>query len=476
MLPHSSRAVISNYVPPILPNTDWVDRIEAYGCSLRTFRAFQPQSHADLLEAMMPFAEAECAGPEWLLQEREILGRSFLQSEARVFGLFARDVPIALLGQQAVLDPFFPLREGRRAFGGSSIYGELNLNSQLVSGRSWGVAASATPGFVLGHENSNRIAADLYFQEGYVKAGVGRAELVFGRISQRFGEAKNGNLLLGGASKPLDLLKVAIRPHWVKPLSFLGPIALETWVSNDGSKLGRENARLWGFQFGMRPFTFFEWGFLNLMHFGGTGAPSLEFSDYLAMLWASNHPEIRSKRHQSFATHLAFWGPQQKVKLYNQLLFGNLGRLENWFSRDVSWLVGLWFPKVGDGEIRLEWVRTQNTAYSHSQWVQGWSYEGGPLGHPLGNAGQGIYLDFSLPLLNRWRPEVGLSFEKRNDQELFNSESETRMSASLGAMKRIENIEWDLQLKLQRIQNREYRIREVEWQGGFFSYLRYSFL
>lgn len=471
-----SWAVISNYVPPLLPNTDWVDRIEAYGCSVRTFRAFQPQSHADLLEALMPFAESECAGPQWLLEEREILGRSFLQSEARVFGLFARDLSLSLLGQEAMIDPLFPLREGRRAFGGSNIYAELNLNSQMFSGKDWGIAISATPGFVLAHENSSQITSQLYFQDGYIKAGTGRTEIVFGRVSQRFGEAKHGNLILTGATRPIDLFKFAVRPHWVKPLSFLGPIALETWFAQDGSELVRKNARLWAFQFGMRPFTFFEVGFLNLMQFGGLGSQSLDFVDYLKMLGASNSEDLRSKRHQNFATHLAIWDPKQNVKLYNQFFFGNLGRLTDWFSQDISWLVGLWFPKFGLGEIRLEWVNTQNSAYSHSIWTQGWSYDGTPLGHPIGNAGQGLYLDVSLPTVQKWRPEVDLSFEKRNDERLLNLESETRLGLALRAIKRIEEIEWDLQLKLQRIENREYRSHVPEWEGGMFSYLRYSFL
>ena len=212
----SAEATISNYVPPLLPNAEWVERIEAYGCSARTFRAFQPQSHADLLEALMVYADADCQGPEWLLDEREILGRSYLQSEARAFALLSSNSPLVLLGQSAQIDPLFSMREGRRLFSGPQIYGELNLNSQMVTGGEWGVALSLTPGFALAHQNRSDMVGKFYFQEGYIKAGYRRTELVVGRVSERFGEAENGNLILSGAHQPLDMIKFAVRPHLFK--------------------------------------------------------------------------------------------------------------------------------------------------------------------------------------------------------------------------------------------------------------------
>lgn len=476
LVPQILGAAISNDVPPILPNAGWVDRIEAYGCSARTFRAFQPQSHGDLLEGLMVYADADCVGPEWLLTEREILGRSYLQSEARAFALFAHNRPLSLLGIAAEVDPFQSMREGRRAFGGSNLYGELNINSQLVQGKEWGVALSATPGFVAAHEDSSRLIGKFYLQEGYFKVGYGRTELVFGRIPERFGEAKNGNLILSGAHRPLNMLKFAVRPHWIKPISFLGPIAFQTWIGNDGSETGKKESRLWAMQLGMRPFTFFEWGFLNLMHFGGTGSPSLSVGDYFSMLGGSQEPQLQLKRHQSYATHLALWGPKQTFKFYNQFFFGSLGRVSNWFSKDLSWLLGIWFPKLGKGDARLEIVQTQASAYSDSRWTQGWSNAGTPLGHPLGNAAQGIYLDFSLPVIDNWRPQLGISYESRNREKLYGLEKETRWSSSLNAIKRFEKLELDLQVKAQRIENREYVTHSPQWEVGTFAFFRYSFL
>lgn len=467
---------ISNDVPPLLKNTEWVDRIEAFGCSARTFRAFQPQSHGDLLEALMVYADADCAGPSWLLEERQILGRSYLQSEARVFALLANDAPLRLIGQTASVDPFQSLREGRTAFSGSSLYGELNLNSQGVTGSDWGWAFSLTPGLVFAHENANRIIGKIYLQDGYFKAGYRRAELVLGRISERFGEAKHGNLILSSASKPIDLIKFAVRPHWIKPLSFLGPATFQTWLGSDENTSGRKDSRLWGIQFGMRPLTFLELGFLNLMQFGGTGAPSLNFSDYFNLLIGSQSPEIRQKRHQSYGTHLALWGPGQEFKIYNQLFFGRLGRVEDWFSADVSWLVGIWFPKWENWELRLEWARTQSNAYSDSQWTQGWTNAGSPLGHPLGNAGQGFYLDLGLPSVSKWRPEIELAYEQRNRHRLEGLETETRLGLAAGTTRRWLATELNLQLKIQRVENLNYLIRDPEWEGGAYAFLRYSFL
>ena len=473
----SAEATISNYVPPLLPNAEWVERIEAYGCSARTFRAFQPQSHADLLEALMVYADADCQGPEWLLDEREILGRSYLQSEARAFALLSSNSPLVLLGQSAQIDPLFSMREGRRLFSGPQIYGELNLNSQMVTGGEWGLALSVTPGFALAHQNRSDMVGKFYFQDGYIKGGYRRTELVVGRVSERFGEAENGNLILSGAHQPLDMIKFAVRPHWIRPLSFLGPITFQTWLASDNSAIGRKEAQLWGFQLGMRPLTFFEWGFLNLMQFGGHGSPSLDFGDYLAMLAGSQNEELKLKRHQSYALHLGFWGPRQQVKVYHQLLFNSLGRLENWFSEDISWLVGIWLPKLGEGDLRLEWVRTQPSAYSDGRWTQGWSVGGTPLGHPIGNDGQALYLDWGLFTVKKWRPELGLSYEIRNQSGRLNGlKSETRWGIALSGSKRFQAIELDLQVKAQRIVQRNYLASPAEWEAGAFTFLRYSFL
>lgn len=469
-------AKISNDVPPILPHVNWVDRIESHGCAFFTFRAFQPQSHGDLLEALTPFAEMDCLGPDWLLLERQLLGRPQLQSEVRVFSLLGQYESLSLLGQSARIDPLQSLREGRPVTQGPQIYTELNLNSQLVSRSEWGLAMSITPGWLLTYEDLERVLGKVYLQEGYIKGGYRRTEIIFGRLSERFGEAKYGNLLLSGAQKPLNVLKFSVRPHWIEPLSFMGPMTFQTWVGTDQSKTGRKDATLWALQWGARPFTFLEFGILNLMQFGGAGSSSLDFSDYLKMLIASSDPDLEDRRHQSFATHLGVWGPQQKVKLYQQFLFGKLRRPSQWFSEDVSWLVGLWFPKIGAGDLRFEWVNTRNTAYSHPIYTQGWSHDQTPLGHPIGNGGQAIYADVSLPLIENWRPQVGISFEERNRDQLFNVSNETRWGGALSAIRRVRAFEWDLELKGQHVRNKNYESNEERWEVGGFVSFRYSFL
>ncbi|NDD04808.1 MAG: hypothetical protein EB078_07870, partial [Proteobacteria bacterium] len=415
------------------------------------------------------------AGPEWLLQERQILGRSYLQSEARAFALLAKDAPLNLLGMSATVDPFQSLREGRRAFAGSSLYGELNLNSQMVTGGDWGVSLSVTPGLVFAHENSSRIVGKIYLQEGYGKIGYRRTELVVGRIAQRFGDAKHGNLILSSAAKPLDMIKLSVRPHWIKPIDFLGPTAFQTWIGVDSSVTGKKNAKLWGIQWGARPFTFVEFAVMNLMHFGGEGAPSLDVSDYLKMLVGSQSSDLQTKRQQHWGTLLGVWGPGQTFKLYNHLFWETLGRAENWFSQDISWLFGIWFPKFGEGDLRFEWVRTQNDAYSNAIWSQGLTNAGSPLGHPLGNSGQGFYLDLSLSPIEQWRPELELAFEQRNRDHFEGAETESRLGLTLGTTRRWINTELNAQLKVQRIENRFYSAGEPVFEVGAYSFLRYSF-
>jgi hypothetical protein len=267
-----------------------------------------------------------------------------------------------------------------------------------------------TPGFFAGYDTNGKILGRFYVLEGYAKIAYGFSEFTLGRLARRFGEAHHGSLLYSGASAPLDAMEYALRP--IVPggaFSFLGPVSLRTWLgSQGGSDIAVPGTWLWGVEWGLRPFHWWELAFAELIQFGGTGSPDLSVGDYMAFPFSGGTP---SQRHLSFAVNSAFWLPHHWAKVYGQVL---LNRISDPAIAPVSFLVGAWAPRIGRADVRLEYVRTAQGAYQHPFWTQGLTYRGSPLGHPLGADAEGLYVDVGLPpLFTWWHGEIGLLLEAR---------------------------------------------------------------
>src|SRR4051812_28401489 len=81
--------IITGDVPASSPVYEYLDRLEAYGCALPTFRAMRPLPYGNLFHAIpgqkvqtdengeqSQAAPADaCAAPKWLLKMRELIRR-----------------------------------------------------------------------------------------------------------------------------------------------------------------------------------------------------------------------------------------------------------------------------------------------------------------------------------------------------------------------------------------------------------------
>lgn len=468
-----SFAKISVNVPPSHPAYTLIDRLESWGCALTTYRATGPQAFHELSASLLLPEGVECSAPEILLKEREWFVQPKLPTRATLTLLVAKET-LPLIGLESEIHPLHPLHQGRITYGGVNLYGEISLGAD--GGKDWGFAASITPGFLFALDDYRFFDARYYIHEGYIKVGYKRAEILYGRQSLTFGDAKHGGLALSQAAKPLDLVKFSLRPHvWPSILGFLGPATFETWIAGLGDSRFINKARMWGIQLGMRPFTFLEFALLEMYQFGGTGISGLEFSDYLKMLFYSDNPNLASKRRESLATHLGIWGPSKIVKLYQQFFVNRLGPFNQWLTNDLGFLLGVWFPRVGQGEIRVEYVHTPWGLYNHSLYRQGWSNEYAPLGSPLGSDGEGIYLDFGLPAIKDLRPTLLFSYESRNRNPFPGTMTEWRYSAGGKVEKRWDQVEFSLELQDQFVNNYQYRGGESQNLFGVFSNFVYSF-
>lgn len=467
----SSVAKISSNVPPESATYELIDRLEAFRCAQPTYRGLRPQSHFDLRNALGLFEKQKeaCAAPEWLLAEREVLIRESLQNDVHGgIGLRHEDT-IPLPGIDAAVTPNNPLRYGRPDFYGGNLWGELVVNA--AAGETIGLAVSATPGFVVAADDYKRFDGKAYLHEWYLKVGYGRAEATLGRTALKVGGPRHGTLLLSDAAKPVNLWKVAVRPSLTLDGTgdFLGPFSFETWLADQGSGVGVPNSKLWAIGLGARPFDSFEISVLQLNQFGGTGAPPLQASDALQMLYYSGDVRLDSLRQRQMLIDVALWAPSGFAKLYSQFHFESLQDLDG-----PSALVGLWLPRLGDWDARVEYARTVPSAYTHPFWTQGMTYQGTPLGHPVGPGGQALYLDLGLPVVGLWRPSLGGFYEARGERRA--GVAEYRYGATAELVRRWGRIELSSQARYAHIRNQLFVVDEQTDSVSLWATLKYSFL
>jgi len=455
----SAQAKVSANVPSDFSYYALLDRLEAYGCARPTFRALRPQGQADL-RAALALAEGKdtCEAPAWLLREREVLLRQ--AQEARV-GLYLRhEDPLPLSGIDATVEPTYPDRQGRFDYYGANLYGEMSASAE--AGQNVGIAASVTPGFVAALEDYNKPLGRAYLHEGFLKLGYGRWEATYGRTALGFGNTAHGGLLLGPAAKPLNLWKFAFRPDYASDT--LSAFSAETWIANNDPKAGIEDSKIWGVSVGARPFPFVEITLLQLYQFGGVGAPGMETRDYLEMLAYGNDPALQSKRQRSSGIDLGVWIPGNFVKAYGQLMFDA--------SDELSYLGGIWFPRLGFLEARIEYVSTAATAYRHPFWTQGLTYQGTTLGHSLGPDADGIYFDFGFPVDDQSRLALGGWYERRG----LSVVTEKRAGAGANWIGRWVQTEVSLGVRFFHVENALYLSGQQDNAASALLAIRYSFL
>jgi hypothetical protein len=472
-----AQAKISANTPSYLPSYEDLDRLEAYGCAYPTYRALTPQASYDLHTAFVADSEEKpCQAPEWLLQERLFDARYPQPNELRIESVWLHNDLTPLLGTEALVTPLFPLRENRTTFNGPNLYTELTANTEVSLGE-FGLALSATPGWLGALDDYRHFDGRFYLHEGYVKAGYRWAELTFGRMALRFGETAHGSLLLSAATQPIDLISFAIRPHLLGSfLDYLGPFTFETFLTPPATSAFVDNARLWGVEMGIRPFSWFELSLLELYQFGGDGVPGLDLGEFLRMLPYGGGSDLNARRNRNLGVDLAFWLPGHSAKLYSQLMFDNLDAVSNWLDRDMSVLTGLWLPRLGSWDLRLEYVHTVPDAYLSALYKQGFTYDSSILGHPLGPDAQGVYLDAGLPAWALWRPTVGILYEQRGIHLSGQVSPESRYGFTAGAKKRWSAVEFDLQLAYHLIKNPLYEA-DAATPSAFaaFASWRYTF-
>lgn len=432
----------------------------------------KPQGHADVREALaIGDGRDPCTAPPWLQREREILFRPLAQNDARVALVAIEDDPTRLNGIDAYVLPVRPLSQGRPEFPGVNLIGEFLANAE--AGQDSGIALSATPGLLLALQDYKDGRGRFYLHEGYIKVGYRRVELTFGRVGLSVGSPAHGSLFLSRATKPLNLWKLTLRPSASAQL--MSAFSIDTWLADQGALSGVAGSKLWGISVGARPFPFVEVTVVQLYQFGGVGSPSLDGNDLLSMLAYSGDPALDSKRQRSLGIDVGIWGPSNFVKLYGQAFFDRITSSDRWLSSEMATLVGVWFPKLGEGEARLEYVHVPAGVYTHSYWTQGFTVQGTPLGHPVGPDGEGVYLDIGLPVSQDWRPGISFEYTTRGKSLSGTTRPEVRYGFGLELRRRWEQTELLAEGGYTSVRDKGYQVGPVANAFSTSALLRYSF-
>ncbi len=472
-------AIVTADIPAGRADSYYDERLEAYGCLKPELRVFAPLSYGDVQASITPPSENDdeaaphCLAPEWLLLERDIATRPIrpFDSQASLLAVPADALPLLGLGGASVL-PLFPLRDGRPTRDGENLFLEFNLSAQ--TGKTVRIAGSLTPGWVGALDTNKNAYGKFYLQEGYLKVGYGQAELTYGRVGLRFGQTAHGSLLLSGAAPAFNLLKFDIRPH---QLGFLGSFSFETFLTTQTPSSFVNDSHFWGIGIGARPSDWMELALLELFQFGGDGTQTLGFSDVIQTALYSGSSDLALKRQRTMALHTGFWFPDHYAKLYSQFMFDSLSSVSQWFTQDVSALLGLWFPKIGTGEIRFEYVHTVPSAYRNSVWTQGLTYLGGPIGHPLGPDAEGVYLDGGVPF-GKLRTTLRTFYESRGQSLAapLGGSAENRYGFGFDLAHRWVKTELVASLTYAYAKNYLYVTGQTNNLVGFGMTLTYSFL
>ena len=450
-------AHISGNIPVDHSEYENWERLEAFDCSRPHEKLVRPVGRYTLADTFtLEEGKDTCSAPEWLLSERERLLRRVQPNEARFQFLWAQDETLKLNGLEASVVPSFPMRQGRRTFNGPNLYGEAMFG--LEGGKTWGLALSITPGFVGGIEDFRSLNGRFYVQEGYAKVSYQRLEISYGRIGYAFGGPKHGSLFLTPHSAPLNGLSISVRSGGVED-SFENT-AFQTFLTSQSSAFADE-AKLWGVGLGTRLGFWGELGFYQIHQYGGKGFGFPSNTEYLSTLFHTSGPETQRKVHVGTLLHAGIWGPNHLAKVYGQIFWDD----------SSSILAGVWLPKLGLFDARVEYVSTGKGAYQSASWKQGFSYGGATLGHPLGSDGRGIYLDIHLPEMLALRPEIQFGYEGRG----MALDPETRMSGGLAMSRRWRTFLLDIGMRFTKAENFQYVKGDEALLFGVFTQLQSQF-
>jgi len=279
--------------------------------------------------------------------------------------------------------PLFENNEGIRYNEGSS------LDARLTGEASFGQHISllvepeflSTAGLLRGRLN-----------KGYVKIGGGALELEVGRDSNWLGFGERGALTLSNNADNFDLIKLS-NPE---PLAagFLGKLKFALIFSQFDKVMtanGERQPWFYAIKASLKPVPSVEVGINLGRQQGGPGVNNSLRDNIQGVVGGTNKDNSNSLGGLEIRWRIPFL---RNTEAYFE--FSGEDAAKFWPFVE-SYLGGIYIPRLtddGKNDFRFEYFLGNNILYTHSQFDEGYIYEGMPIGHSQGGATEDFFFRY----------------------------------------------------------------------------------
>jgi hypothetical protein len=360
----------------------------------------------------------------------------------KVHYLWLREPSRGIPNTAAILTPFLSYRNGRDYNPGNNIALETDFDLPLTTFAS----TAALIQWRGSHHTSSH--GDMTLLKAYLRLRLRPLELQIGRDNLFWGKGSSGLLGFSGNTRPFDFVKLSnadpFRPPWI--FRYLGSMGIVFFFARmDDHRPDYDHPYLSGLHVNMEPKKWLEIGVYRWMLFGGEGAPTPDFIDFLTdfFLIRPGNLQHRSPINNGAGMNVEIRLPHLRgIKVYTDIYWEDTDRLARFgffslihfpflpyrFNRDTASKLGFSIPNVlpdGKFEIEGEHVRSAIIVYRHHIFRGGFTFKRRLLGHDLGPSAQAGYVRLSSQVNPSLRLTWNAALEYRGDNpsntELLNA-------------------------------------------------------
>jgi hypothetical protein len=295
----------------------------------------------------------------------------------------------------------------------------------------------------------------------YLKGVWGKWSFKAGRDAERLGPGYHGSLLLEDNARTMDLWRIRTEQPLFLPgkMAGLGGFRFSLWngyLSDSdpdapdprygNSRDTVHDPRLFGMRFSYHPFSWLDLGMSRAIFYGGKGRETYDTLKDWWELFSTTDEDVgegKSTRYDNdqmaaldITVRLPFLnglGPMRAGKIYWEHGGTDVKAVWRPFSlQSVADLGGIYLSTAVT-DFRFEYTKIGNAWYRHSEYPQGYSFHGVPLGHHAGPDSVNWFLEISRHFGPAWRVTAGVDIEDRG-RDLSDTEDRTEWAFGLAAL------------------------------------------
>ncbi len=294
--------------------------------------------------------------------------------------------------------------------------------------------------------SSEQTNQDAKLIEAYGKLAVGKLEIEVGKDSLWWGPGYHGSLLMSNNAEPFKMVKLSTPGPFELPWIFrgLGPFKVVWFLTELEEDRPVPEPKLTGMRINFKPHPAVELGLSRVIIFGGKGRPAYGFGDYWRAFLGRNESLPGDRDNDQLAGFDAsvllpidWLMPAKYVKLYTDCVGEDEagGLPSNWGKLFGAKFYDIF--KTGKTDLTIEYANNHvpgkpNVFYSHSVYLDGYTYKDRIIGHQMGIDSEDLF----LRLTHYFSSDVILGIQY--DRQTSNLSSSPKP--------KLDQIQWDLTL------------------------------